>query len=418
MPRFEWHDPTMSWIVRGSLTAMAVLLPATLPAQRPTIRDSAGIQVVTNTAPAWNAVQRPILDSVPRLVIGNRGDDPYQLTRVAGTARLADGRIVVADGGSLQLRFYDAGGTFLTAAAGRGGGPGELRRLQSLFRLHGDTLAVVAGLGLVVYYDGSGTYVRTVNLRAAPPAGLPVTFPAVLAAFADGSTIVGLVSNPPRRSPGDRWLQTVPVALVDATGRTVRPLGDLPFSIMVMDEQPRPPWFAAPLSPASSDEVFYLGLGTEYSIRGYTRDGRLTRLIRRRWTPAPVRHADIEAFVVEWGKRWIRETGAEAERQLADLRDDPYEKTVPAFSQLLADRSGRLWVRTPNLADAPRAGQLNSAPLAPSTWSIFDPDGVWLGDVTRPADFQPFDVGADYVLGVARDADDVETVVEYGLSTH
>jgi hypothetical protein len=53
----------------------------------------------------------------------------------------------------------------------------------------------------------------------------------------------------------------------------------------------------------------------------------------------------------------------------------------------------------------------------PSTWSVFGPAGIWLGDVTMPARFLPRDIGADYVLGTAIDADGVETVVSYRLAT-
>src|SRR5688572_23269160 len=157
--------------------------------------------------------------------------------------------------------------------------------------------------------------------------------------------------------------------------------------------------------------------GPNTRFGGYTRDGRLARLIRRRWIPVRVTDAEIDTYVVEWGKRWIKATGAEAERRRADLRDDSYERTVPAFSRLLVDRAVRLWVRTPNIADAPRAGQLNTTPLVASQWSVFDSIGVWLGDVTLPAEFQPFEIGTDYVVGAARDADGLETLVVYGLRT-
>jgi hypothetical protein len=46
---------------------------------------------------------------------------------------------------------------------------------------------------------------------------------------------------------------------------------------------------------------------------------------------------------------------------------------------------------------------------------VFDAGGRWLCDVTMPAHFTPMEIGADYVLGVASDADGVETVVRYGL---
>lgn len=210
-------------------------------------------------------------------------------------------------------------------------------------------------------------------------------------------------------------MMTAPVAIFDRAGENIRQLGEMPFSRLVMAEYPRPAWFAAPLSVANDDEHFWIGLGTEYSIRQYTREGRLVRIIRRAWTPTRVTSRDIDQYVTEWGKRWIRETGADAERRRAELRDSPYESVVPAFSRFIADRSGRLWVRTPDLRDAPRAGQLNTMPLVPSTWSVFGRDGAWMCDVTMPADFQPYEIGADYVLAVARDADGVETVVLHRL---
>ncbi len=127
--------------------------------------------------------------------------------------------------------------------------------------------------------------------------------------------------------------------------------------------------------------------------------------------------ADIDEYVVEWGKRWITATGAEAEAQRASLREDPYAATVPAFSQFIADRIGRLWVREAHLADAPGAGALNTTPLVPSIWSVFDPAGRWLGDVTMLARFQPRDIGADYVLGTVLDADGVQSIALYRLET-
>ena len=44
-----------------------------------------------------------------------------------------------------------------------------------------------------------------------------------------------------------------------------------------------------------------------------------------------------------------------------------------------------------------------------------DAAGRWLCDVTMPARFAPKEIGADYVLGVARDDDNVEAVVMYRL---
>ncbi len=65
---------------------------------------------------------------------------------------------------------------------------------------------------------------------------------------------------------------------------------------------------------------------------------------------------------------------------------------------------GYLWVRA---YDVP-GHEANS-------WSVFDAEGTLLGAVELPSDLEPHDIGPDYVLGVWRDADDVEHVRMYAL---
>ena len=48
-------------------------------------------------------------------------------------------------------------------------------------------------------------------------------------------------------------------------------------------------------------------------------------------------------------------------------------------------------------------------------WTVFDARGRFLGDVTMPAGFTPFEIGADYVLGRWMDDLDVEYVHVYAL---
>jgi hypothetical protein len=61
------------------------------------------------------------------------------------------------------------------------------------------------------------------------------------------------------------------------------------------------------------------------------------------------------------------------------------------------------------------ASDCGSIPAVPSTWSVFDLRGRWLGDVRMPTGFQPFEIGADYAAGIMR-TNGVNQVVIYDLS--
>src|SRR5688572_28859509 len=85
-------------------------------------------------------------DPRPAFSIGEvDGDGPYLLSGVSNALRLGDGRIVLGNCGSAELRFYSATGKHIKTAGGRGGGPGEFQRLTRIFRAGGDTIGSYDG---------------------------------------------------------------------------------------------------------------------------------------------------------------------------------------------------------------------------------------------------------------------------------
>jgi len=403
-------------------TATIVTLAATTacggaetPQQSVVTRDSAGITIVQNDRPTWTTTEALHLAPSPSLVIGNRPEPAYALSRVGGAAQLADGRIVVADGGSLQLRFFDSTGIILDSVGGRGHGPGEFTSLRDLSVLLGDTLAVRSGSWTVSFFDGRGRFLRRVEAFD-PAKGMASGIKIIYAVLGDQALVIGPPPSPTPPGMVTRWVDSVPLTILRRDADAPAPLGTFPVMAMAREgTQPGPPWFGAIGVFVGGDSTLYAGYGDEYAIRELTPDGTVRRIIRRRWTPVRVTQHDIDTYAAEWVKHWGRGSSAAVEKQRRDLLDDAYAEEVPAFSQLIADRTSRLWVREPHLADAPGSGGLNSLPLVPSVWSVFDAQGRWLGDVTMPARFSPTDIGADYVLGVAVDADGVETVVRYAL---
>lgn len=75
--------------------------------------------------------------------------------------------------------------------------------------------------------------------------------------------------------------------------------------------------------------------------------------------------------------------------------------TLPSYADLLGDGGGRLWLREFLLPDEQARGE---------RWTVFDADGRMLGTVATPAGLRVTEIGADYVLGVWKDEEDVEHV--------
>ncbi|WP_420462087.1 hypothetical protein [Candidatus Palauibacter sp.] len=83
------------------------------------------------------------------------------------------------------------------------------------------------------------------------------------------------------------------------------------------------------------------------------------------------------------------------------LESTPLAETFPAFSSVVADATGNLWVRE---YEYPR--EKRPAPL----WSLFDPEGRILGFVETPKNLGIGEIGEDYILGWTRDELGVEFI--------
>ncbi|MGH7129464.1 MAG: hypothetical protein ACREIV_12915, partial [Planctomycetaceae bacterium] len=127
-----------------------------------TVRDSAGIRIIENVVPdsgdvAWWILETPALVDIG----GVDADEAHALYRVGGARRLSDGRIVVSNGGSGEVRWYGADGTYLRTSGRRGDGPGEFQRPGQIIGLPADTVMIADGFGRrVTVLDPAGEFVR------------------------------------------------------------------------------------------------------------------------------------------------------------------------------------------------------------------------------------------------------------------
>ncbi len=82
------------------------------------------------------------VDSIPVLDLGGSGDPADEFSGAVTAQKLADGRIVVANQGTSEIRFFDLEGRRLLSVGRKGSGPGEFERIASLAVAAGDTVLV------------------------------------------------------------------------------------------------------------------------------------------------------------------------------------------------------------------------------------------------------------------------------------
>ena len=378
-------------------------------------RDSAGIAIVENGAPAWAAEDAWTVSPEPTLAIGvSEGDPDHEFFQVSGVTRLSDGSIVVANAGTQQLRYYAPDGSLKHSAGRKGGGPGEFQMLVTVLAVPGDTvLALDAMNRRLSLFDAAGRHVRDLGVADAVN---PVPL-LVVGRLRDGTYL----AQKPNTRIGPEMLQrnagpardSMYVLHLDAAGAPTDTLGLFPgpqMDIQMLDFGGRsiPMPLMMPFSPntsvAAAGDHAYVGTSDTYEIGVYTPAGDLTRLIRRPHEPRAVTEAEVE----EHRARLTEAIEGQANPFMAQFRDAyakvPYPETMPAFGELLTDREGNLWV-----------AEVTASDDAARRWSVFDRDGVWLGEVVTPARLSVREIGADYVLGHATDEQEVERVLLYAL---
>ena len=111
------------------------------PAPASTSRDSLGVRIVESVVPVWSADSAWWIEEVPLvdLLESGTGEERF-FDRVRDVLRAADGRLIVADLGSSEVRIYDSSGRFVRVFGGEGDGPGEFRYLAALVLLRNGRL--------------------------------------------------------------------------------------------------------------------------------------------------------------------------------------------------------------------------------------------------------------------------------------
>jgi hypothetical protein len=383
----------------------------TRDAALPEIRDSLGVTLIEypvdlNHLPGstWSVEADPLFSI---------GDSVTELFGVRAAIFQSNGDVVIANGGSHQLLFCDSRGALRAQVGGDGGGPGEFQQLTSLSVGRGDSVFAYDGREhRLSVFDPAGVFVRAVTLR-----GLDTLGGAEEVGSLQSGELVGAFR---RRTHGTGLTRdSLAVVVFDSAGSPVRLLAVFPHLYVDWGPHPIPGGqgtatfpLPVPLSSVTAltlgDSALYVGLPDESAVF------RLDVHGRRRVTRAPlmrssIGQADRDRFFTSLS------TGRLDPRELEALRGIRGPNTRPAFgleplsaklgeAALLVSDSGSVWLRPFHLP----GDSVND-------WPRLGPDGLYEGTVVMPTDFCPTSVRGDVVLGVYRDAMDVESVRGYRI---
>ena len=338
----------------------------------------------------------------PSIRIGEvEASEPYMFSQVVGAVRLSDGRLVVANGASNELRVYDAKGKHTTTLGRAGAGPGEFQTLRMLWLLPADSLiAYDARNGRLTFYDRTLKMLHTVQVP---------TIPGASGRLANGALLSTIGIAPPEKIKDFQGLVEyngfVLRRAANATSYDTIARGKAGQSFV----QPNPPSFRQYPFPFGRTQLiaigknrFYYGDTHSTTIGIYDENGRSLGTVRIRGSGRALTNADF----AEWVDKEVakRTTDEQKTAARAGYREIPPPRRSPEFAALKLDDAGNLWVR--------RYGP----PWAPSPeWDVYDANGRALSSVRMPARFEPLHIGGDFVLGVTKDELDVERIELYPL---
>jgi len=359
--------------------------------------DSAGITIVESASPRWGKTEAWSVDPEPFLDLSTSGTgEPHWFYRVSDATRLPDGSIAVAENNSDEIRFFSSEGAFLKAVGQEGEGPGEFRWPSSVDRYRGDSLVVFdPQLGRATVLNPQWEVSRIIPMRLSG-AQLSHLHPLD---HTDFIARASLLYVPEERDGFHRK----PEALIRLSAA-----GGVIDTVAILAGYEDFQWQSGGISAVSlfvrnsysavHRGRIYLGDADEMEIKVYSALGQVERIIR-----VPTFDLTLSAQEIRAEREARLGLNPSAmNRDLLSAMPDP--ETRPAYSELVIDSEGFIWV------EESQGRTLKFLGGQPSRWTVFSPEGEWLGGVQLPSRFFVFEIGSDYVLGRRYDEQDVEHV--------
>ena len=381
------------------------------------VRDSAGIRIAENPRPAPDSRLGWTVGAEPLVSIGTvEGESAFQLHRVADATMLADGRIVIANGGSLELLVFDAQGIHLDSWGGKGEGPGEFEGLNRVRPWAGDSLiAADPEQGRISIFDREGNHGRTAVLRGSgggegllATVGDAVRSPGAIGAVT-AHDLIGVLPDGTLFTWDFDIVATVgfgrrehSYALRTIDGDTRVSLGKHPGSLTYTENYdagggfmfiPLRHPFGQTTHAAVWADLAVIGRTETYEMRGFRSDGSLARIVRRDYEPGTPTRAEQDAYFRGLVAGYSEGRRARVTEVAANV---PLVDAFPAFGAVVGDALGHLWI-----AEFKRPGDQYRG----TRWTVFDGEGIVLGFVETREGITVYEIGEDYILG--KDTDEL-----------
>ena len=342
----------------------------------------------------------------PDLLIGTETGVPeYELYRVTDVRELPDGRLVVANSGSSELRFFSSTGHHLFSHGSGGSGPGEYRVIDGIHVFAEDSIAVFDQFNQrISILRTDGRLLNTIALADAQGNRL-----------GRGQYVIGYSAHGPVVSYGGRSFSsgdttqvtrdTLRLAIFDTTERL---LGPARLSYLDSENFVYSNGGSVSVGPLPFGRSTFLATNGDSIV---VADNTSFSLTISNWKTGQTSTASLLGNQQSLDRAIIADFKDEAMASIPErwrtvrrraLEETPFPSHVAPYDQLLLDDRGAVWLR------------LSPAGSDHARWIVVESEGLtrWL---RLPAEFEPTQAGDSWILGVLTDELGVEVVVRYRI---
>lgn len=392
----------------GLLGGFAFAFPACSPNEPPWLlfEGPGSVPTILSENPSWPTGEEWTISSTPILEfqLPSQGDS-IPRPRVKGGFRASDGRVFISDGIKQTVRVFDVHGEEVSEFSGPEDAPGGFQNLGRPFRIGKENWAVLdRERARLSVFDFSGRFKLSLGLGSASA----------------GGTVLGVVDDRWILVMGEPEIRGYEAGLYRDSASIVRyeipsgrpdTLGAFPARERFVAGKGvdrvvgiRP--FGLTLPVSTFEDRVFVGDASNFTLFSFSADGTLIATFGRPFDRPKIEKSHRQEYVDWRTGQYLSPAGVRARaRAVLSSRRTPYPAKMPALDRIIPDSNGNLWIR--NFRPPWLKGK--------DTWSVFDNDGIWLGDVAFPEGVDVLDIGEAFLLTISQERDKTTVVRVFNL---